>query len=189
MSHQALKQARRKAVAFPKRGKQMPTKKDADQAVDKTAAAAETQCMSPHQSFFKSDMETRVDVALDKQAEDARMERQYNAEIDRRDHRQCRACGKRTDPDVIGLLRGHRAHIVYASAGGSMEPWNRVTLCPACHLAEHKDRLRFTESGGPYVGIDANGPMEFWRKEGRDGDFYLSRRELAPHVVESGGWR
>lgn len=137
-----------------------------------------------HQSFFKHDMETRVDVALTRQVEDDRLERQYNAEIDLRDGRQCRACGKRTDPDAVGLLRGHRAHIVYASAGGSMEPSNRVTLCPCCHNDEHKDRLRFTEHGGPYVGIDANAGMEFWRKDGRDGGFYLSRRETSPHVVE-----
>lgn len=133
-------------------------------------------------SFFKHDMETRVDVALQKKADDDKIERDANAEIDRRDGRQCRACGKRTNPDAIGLLRGHRAHIVYASAGGSMDASNRVTLCPGCHQDEHKDRLRFTEDGGPYVGIDANQGMEFWRKT--DGGWYLSRREIAPHVVE-----
>lgn len=137
-----------------------------------------------HQTFFKHDMETRVDVALAREAEDAKNERRWNAEIDRRDGRQCRACGKRTDPDATGLLRGHRAHIVYASAGGSMEASNRVTLCPGCHNDEHKDRLRFSESGGPYVGIDANLGMEFWRRLSRQSGFYLSRRELAPHVLE-----
>lgn len=137
-----------------------------------------------HTSYFKHDMETRVDVALEKQADDAKLERQYNAEIDRRDGRQCRACGKRTDPDAVGLLRGHRAHIVYASAGGSMESSNRVTLCPRCHQDEHKDRLRFTETGGPYVGLDANAGMEFWRKDVDSGGWYLSRRELLPHVIE-----
>jgi hypothetical protein len=136
-----------------------------------------------HQSFFKHDMETRVDVRLAREAQDASDERRWNAEIDARDRRQCRACGKRTNPDDVGLLRGHRAHIVYASAGGSMESSNRVTLCPGCHNAEHKDRLRFTVEGGPYVGIDANGGMTFWRKD-EQGHWYLSIRELSPHVVE-----
>lgn len=138
----------------------------------------------PHRSFFKEDMKTRVDERLEQDAEDAKNERQWNKEIDARDGRQCRACGKHTDPDAVGLLRGHRAHIVYASAGGSMEPSNRVTLCPGCHRDEHKNKLRFTESGGPYVGIDANGPMEFWRKEATTGQWFLSRREVTVRQVE-----
>ena len=137
-----------------------------------------------HQTFFKSDMETRVEVALAREAEEDRLERHYNKEIDDRDHRQCRACGKRTNPDGLGLLRGHRAHIVYASAGGSMAPSNRVTLCPRCHQEEHKDRLRYTAEGGPYVGLDANQGMEFWRKDTPTEQWFLSRRETAPGVVE-----
>ena len=138
----------------------------------------------PHQTFFKHDMTTRVDAALAREAEDAKNERRWNAEIDIRDGRQCRACGKRTNPDAVGLLRGHRAHIVYASAGGSMEPSNRLTLCPQCHQDEHRDRLRFTVEGGPYVGLDASGPLEFWRKFEIAGGWYLSRREVAPGVAE-----
>lgn len=64
-----------------------------------------------------------------------------------------------------------------------MEPSNRVTLCASCHSREHRDLLRFTEYGGPYVGIDANAPMEFWRKDA-DGIWYLSKREVAIHVAE-----
>ena len=132
-------------------------------------------------TFFKADMETRVDAALAREAEDARRERLWNAAIDMRDGRQCRACGKRTNPDDIGLLRGHRAHIVYASAGGGVEPNNRVTLCPECHQAEHRNWLRFSVDGRT-DGVDANGAMEFWRKD-REGRWYLSHRELAPHVI------
>lgn len=132
---------------------------------------------------FKHDMKTRVDAALEQEADDARNERKWNKEIDLRDGRQCRACGKRTDPDAPWLLRGHRAHIVYASACGSWEPFNRVTLCAECHNAEHKDELRFSDAGGPYVGIDANQGMEFWRKDS-EGRWYLEHRETAPHVVE-----
>ena len=135
-------------------------------------------------AFFKTEQPSRVDVALEKEAEAAKLERQWNAEIDARDRRQCRACGKKTDPEAVGLLkRGHRAHIVYASACGSMEPSNRVTLCARCHNDEHQDRLRFTREGGPYVGLDARLGLEFWRKDA-EGQWYLSRREIAPHVVE-----
>lgn len=134
-------------------------------------------------TMFKHDMDTRVDVALDRKAEAEKRERQYVKGIDARDHRICRACGKHTNPDTLGLLRGHRAHIVYRSANGSGEPWNRVTLCPACHNDEHKDRLRFTAEGGPYVGLNADEGLEFWRKDA-EGVWYLSRREIAPHVVE-----
>jgi hypothetical protein len=134
--------------------------------------------------MFKHQQATRVDARLEREAHAAKDERRWNAEIDARDGRQCRACGKHTDPDATGLLRGHRAHIVYASAGGSMEPSNRVTLCAKDHSAEHKDDLRFTPLGGPYEGVDANQGMEFWRRDAEAGYFYLSRRELAPHVVE-----
>lgn len=134
-----------------------------------------------HQSFFKSDMDTRVDVRRKAVANAARDERRWNAEIDARDHRTCRACGKRTNPDEIELLRGHRAHIVYASAGGSLHPSNRLTLCIRCHQDEHRDKLRFTAEGGPYVGLDASGPLEFWRTD-NEGRWYLSHREIAPGV-------
>jgi len=134
-------------------------------------------------TFWKWDLPSRVDVRLEREAQAATAERRWNQEIDARDARECRACGKRTDPDAIGLLRGHRAHIVYASACGSMAPNNRVTLCPRCHQDEHRDRLRYTREGGPYVGIDANGPLEFWRKDDED-RWYLARRELAVRMIE-----
>jgi hypothetical protein len=130
------------------------------------------------ESHFKADAPSRVDERIKEEALEAANERAWNAEIDRRDGKCCRACGRKSDPDVVGLTtRGHRAHIVYASASGSMEPSNRVTLCYRCHNDEHKNRLRFTEDGST-VGVDANAPMEFWRK-GDDGTFFLSRYEVA----------
>lgn len=135
-------------------------------------------------THFKGDEPSRVDERFERDRKEAADEKRWDAEIDRRDGKKCRACGKPSDPDRVGLTtRGHRAHIVYASACGSMGPFNRVTLCAKCHTDEHKDRLRFTEDGGPYVGIDANGPMEFWRKDA-DERWYLSRREIAVHRVE-----
>lgn len=132
---------------------------------------------------FKADMQTRVDARLARVALAVQEKRAQDRLIDARDQRTCRACGRRTDPDAVGLLRGHRHHIVYRSAGGAGDPANVVTLCIRCHSDEHADRLRFTAEGGPYQGIDANAGMEFWRKD-ENGSFYLSRRELAPGVVE-----
>jgi len=134
-------------------------------------------------SQFKQDEPSRVDEQIAREAEDARLLRLWDGEIDTRDRRQCRACSRKSDPNVIGLTtRGHRAHIVYASAGGSYEPSNRITLCSRCHNDEHKNRLRFSQDG---VGtFDANGPMEFWRKDKATGTFFLSRREVAVHVIE-----
>ena len=136
------------------------------------------------ETFFKHQMPSRIDKRIERDQREAAQLKKWNAEIDARDLRQCRCCGKRSDPDVMGLTtRGHRAHIVYASAGGSNEPRNRMTLCATCHNAEHRDRLRFTADGGPYVGLDANGAMEFWNKDAA-GVWFLTKREIAPHVVE-----
>lgn len=138
----------------------------------------------PGTTHFKSDEPSRIDARLERDADAARQKREADAAIDARDGKRCRACSKPSDPERVGLTtRGHRAHIVYDSAQGGMEPRNRVTLCFKCHNDEHKDRLRFTEDGGPYVGIDANHPMEFWRKDA-DGRWYLSRREIGIHQVE-----
>ena len=135
----------------------------------------------PKQKF---DEDSRVDVAIDKEQRADAAKRKADKAVDIRDRRICRCCGRHSDPEAMGLTkRGHRAHIVYESAGGGMEPENRVTLCYECHNDEHKDRLRFTADGGPYVGINANGGMEFWRKTPA-GEWYLSHRETAPHVRE-----
>lgn len=147
---------------------------DAEPITERVAGVVRQKCDEP----------SRVDDAIERESAEASAKRRADKAIDARDRRQCRACSRHSDPEATGILRrGHRAHIVYASAGGADEPSNRVTLCYECHNAEHKDRLRFTAEGGPYAGIDANLGMEFWRKT-KDGEWYLSRRELAPHVVE-----
>jgi hypothetical protein len=136
------------------------------------------------ETFFKHDMKSRVDERVARDAEDAKNERMWNTAIDLRDHRTCRACGRHSDPEATGLTkRGHRAHLVYASAGGSMEPSNRVTLCFQCHNDEHKNQLRFTEDGLGYDRLDANAGLMFWRKDSV-GEWYLQHRETAPHIPE-----
>jgi len=133
-----------------------------------------------HQTFFKHDMPSRVDVARDrKSAEDAAWKRVCK-EVDARDGKQCRCCDKRSDPEATGLLkRGHRHHIVYRSAGGQDTAENLITLCADCHNDEHHNRLRIE---GPTTPIDANGPVIFMRK-GADGVWFTEREESAVRVV------
>ena len=134
------------------------------------------------QTFFKHDMPSRVEAKREAEREHAANVRKWDAEVDRRDGRRCRCCGRRSDPEATGLLeKGHRHHIVYRSAQGSDEPFNKITLCAFCHDDEHHDRLRFSADG--LGAFDANGPMEFWRKDD-DGTWFLGRREIAIHRAE-----
>lgn len=126
------------------------------------------------QTNFKHDLPTRVDLRAARDAEKERAWRECCKSVDARDHRICRCCGKRTNPDDIGLIRGHRHHIVYRSAGGPDTPENVVTLCWQCHNAEHKNRLQIVVI---VLEFGANGALEFWGKN-EDGDWFLSRREL-----------
>jgi hypothetical protein len=128
-----------------------------------------------HPTFFKHDIPSRLDRKLEKDAKAAAQWRQVCKVVDHRDKRTCRACGKKTNPDAVGLLRGHRHHLQYRSAGGPSESWNLVLLCPTCHQSEHRSQLR----------IDGNADvmLDFWRR-GEDGHWYLSRRELGVHQIE-----
>jgi hypothetical protein len=136
-----------------------------------------------HTTNFKHDQPSRFDRALARKIERQSDWRRVCKAVDARDRRICRACGKHSDPDAMGLLtRGHRHHIVYRSAGGADDPKNVICLCATCHSAEHSDRLRFTFDGLGYDRLDANLGMEFWRKSLESGGWYMVRRELAPHV-------
>lgn len=95
--------------------------------------------------------------------------------VDARDQYRCRACGRRCDLKALALLdRAHRHHVVYRSAGGPDETWNVATLCAGCHDAQHRGVID--------VRGNADTGLEIWRN-GVEG-WYLSKRELAVHVVE-----
>lgn len=132
------------------------------------------------QTNFKHEQPTRVDRKVERTKEKEAQWRACVKAVDGRDHRICRCCGKKTNPDDIGLIRGHRHHIVYRSAGGTDTPENVVTLDWGCHNDEHKGRLRI-EVIDPQIG--ANGPLAFWRLND-DGEWYLSKREVWIHQVE-----
>jgi hypothetical protein len=129
-----------------------------------------------HQTNFKSDAPTRVDRRISQDREDAANLRRVYRLVDHRDGRTCRACGKRTNPDEIGLKRGHRHHIEYRSQCGRDCVENLITLCASCHDAEHIKRTLEIVCIEPQLG--AEGICEFWRKDG-NGLWYLSKRELS----------
>lgn len=129
-----------------------------------------------HRSFFKSASPSRVDRKLAKDKADDAQWRLCCQLVDARDHRTCRCCGRRTSPDDVGLLRGHRHHIVYRSAGGLDESRNVVTLCATCHDAEHVKRT---------LDIDGNADtgLTFWKRDEND-VWFIWRREVAVGLVE-----
>ena len=129
-----------------------------------------------HQTFFKSDMVTRVDDARGQSLADDRAWRKVCFVVDMRDERQCRCCDRRTNCDDLGILRGHRHHIIYASAGGPDESWNLCTLCATCHNDEHVKRTLRIEG-------NADQKLTFWRMDA-DGTWYIARQELAVRLVE-----
>lgn len=129
-----------------------------------------------HQTFPKSiDGKSRVERALEKKAADEKLWREVCAKVDARDERTCRCCDKRTNPDLVGLLRGHRHHIVYRSAGGADSPANVVTLCPRCHDEEHVKRTLQIEG-------NADERLTFYRID-EHGERFTVREEIAVRIV------
>lgn len=128
-----------------------------------------------HRTFFKHELETRVDRKVARDAEQDAQRRACWKAVDARDHRICRCCGRKTNPDDVGLKRGHRHHIVYRSAGGQDVSSNVLTLCWECHNDEHHSQLDIRPMSGVF---GADGLVEFWRKD-EDGVWFLSKREIA----------
>lgn len=127
------------------------------------------------QTFFKSDIPSRIDAARARKAAAEAEWRAVCLKVDARDHRQCRCCDKRSDPEATGLLaKGHRHHLTYRSAGGADTTDNLVTLCATCHSDEHRNRLRI--EGNPDVALT------FYRQDDA-GAWYVSRQESAPGIT------
>lgn len=91
----------------------------------------------------------------DDQREHERLERQVAAEVDARDLKRCRCCGRRGDPYAVDPLgRIHRHHIRPRSRGGSLSSANLVSLCARCHALVHARQLFV-------IGTNANHRIEF----------------------------
>jgi hypothetical protein len=108
--------------------------------------------------------------AVDKQKRDT-----YR-EIDARDGRRCRCCGRKGNPNAVGALgRIHRCHIHDAGTQGAMSAKNLVSLCWLCASLETAKQLFI-------IGTDAN--REDLRFEIMDAAVVdiFGERELPPNV-------
>lgn len=104
-----------------------------------------------------------------------REKRRVYAEIDARDQKVCRCCGRRGNPYATTALgKLHRAHIRDASRGGLMAAWNLVSLCWICHALEHAKQLFI-------IGTNANKVLRFEIKEVAFVEVFAAR-ELPKHV-------
>lgn len=130
-----------------------------------------------HVTNFKWDKPTRTDAKIAKEAAEDAQWRACKKAVDLRDRRQCRACGKKTDPEAIGLTKkGHRHHIEYRSHMGLDVPENVITLCSVCHDAVHVKRTMRVEG-------NASEGVIFWKKDD-DGAWFMWKRELDVHRTE-----
>jgi hypothetical protein len=126
-------------------------------------------------SAFKGKEPSRVRVRKMRNAEQLAAWKAVCKQVDARDGYRCRVCGRRADPNAVGLVdRAHRHHIVYRSAGGEDDEANVITLCAECHAEQHAGRLDV--KGNARTGV------EVWRQ--RDGGWYLVAREVRPFQYE-----
>lgn len=98
----------------------------------------------------------RIFDKIQQEREAERIKREVYAEVDARDGKQCRCCGRRGNPyATTALERIHRAHIVDASRGGEITADNLVSLCALCHALEHAKQLYFVGShAGPRLRFE-----------------------------------
>ncbi len=94
----------------------------------------------------------------DKLAMRKQIERAVYRAVDARDGRKCRACGRKADPQAVGIIEhGHHHHVTFRSAGGGTTTANVCLLCGACHADVHAHRLT--------IEGDANKPLKIRRVE------------------------
>lgn len=94
----------------------------------------------------------RIFDQIEERREADSLKRAVYAEVDARDQRLCRCCGRKGNPNATTAIgRIHRAHIRDASRGGQLAAWNLCSLCWICHALEHAKQLFF-------IGKDANSP-------------------------------
>jgi hypothetical protein len=119
----------------------------------------------------------RVFHKIDTKRDADALKREVYAEVDQRDDKHCRCCGRRGNPNATTTLgRIHRAHILDSSRGGEMASWNICSLCWICHALEHTGTQLF------FVGTDANKlTLGFEIHEAAVVDVF-GNRELPKHV-------
>jgi 5-methylcytosine-specific restriction endonuclease McrA len=119
----------------------------------------------------KFEEDSRIETKRKRKAEELAAWKAVCKQVDARDGGRCRACGRRCNPNALGMLeRAERHHITYRSLGGEDFDDNVVTLCAGCHADQHAGRMD--------VRGNARVAIEIWRRD-VDGGWYLSRRETA----------
>lgn len=91
-----------------------------------------------HVTFFKSDMQTRLDDRANRDLQFLKTWAALCAAVDRRDHYRCRACGVRVVRTMTVVEnRLERHHVKPISLGGLDKTSNVATLCLRCHEDRH----------------------------------------------------
>lgn len=126
------------------------------------------------ESHQKCDEPSRVDRRRDKKAAEEKRWLETCRAVNVRDQYRCRACGRACDPSSPDMLkRGHHHHLTFRSRGGNDTTDNVCLLDAECHSLLHKHVLD--------IRGNADEALEVWRLS-KDHGWYLSARELAPHV-------
>lgn len=91
---------------------------------------------------------------LEERQDKDREKRATYAEVDRRDARTCRCCGRKGNPNATTTIgRIHRAHIKDASRGGALSLENLISICWICHALEHAKQLFFVGENANVLGF------------------------------------
>lgn len=104
-----------------------------------------------------------------------REKRAVYAEIDARDQKRCRVCGRKGNPYATTALgKIHRAHIQDASRGGPLSAANLFSACWICHAFIHAKQLFV-------IGTNADKRLTFEIDERAVLDVF-GTKELPKHV-------
>lgn len=115
-----------------------------------------------------------LDMRDSRREQDAQKRAVYR-EVDARDGRRCRCCGRKGNPNAVSVLgRIHRCHIHDAGTRGPMSAANLVSLCWICAALETAKQLFF-------IGTDANHELHFEVMDAAVEEIFGSR-ELPEHV-------
>jgi hypothetical protein len=123
-----------------------------------------------HKSYFKHQMQTRLDDALEKQRVIDANWREVCRLVTQREEGRCRVYGTRTDPFAVGRAHhGHHHHIMPRSRGGADTTANLVLISAKAHDEIHVKKTLVVE-GDADTGLtistrDAEGNWVVWRQE------------------------
>jgi hypothetical protein len=123
-----------------------------------------------HETFFKHQMVSRLDRALEKQRAVDSNWRTVCRLVNERDGYRCRVYGTPISPSAMAMRdRAHHHHIVFRSAGGGDTVENVVLISAAAHDEVHVKRTLRIEG-------NAEDRLTLWRMDD-DGCWFVWRQE------------